>query len=467
MYINFKSKYKKFFWLLLGFVLSCIYVHHVNAAPSFSTYDFNDYSFSYGGLTLNKDSFFQMVNEQLSLHNKSLDDYQYITFSIPTNPTTASSQVNNYFKIFLHNVLPVSCTNSQRFSDWLCDYDSADLPIEYFYIRYNFATKKYNSGVYSFNSRQYYVPWLYSGDSSSATMNVYTNYDFTPIFNKSSYNLYTKFYHDSQMLSTLPDYLQGYKEIVLQPGERYYMFSSSTISSGSVYIPLSDFNDYGSRISYFDKDIDTQPYTSYIQDFSTTPDGLYAKQNFDLSTYTGSDFIMYSKYIYLEGQDNFSSSVWVPEAMYSSLVEVTPNNTGGNDFDFSYVDTNGELQAQIISSSDLSQGSPLVSDLFTNFTTKDYGLSSIITAPIPLLQTLNNASCSTIELPLGMFGGQHDNRLILPCMAPIYSSMFGQFFTLYQSITTGFIAYYVGLAYFNKIKQLKDPDNDDIEVVDL
>ena len=52
-------------------------------------------------------------------------------------------------------------------------------------------------------------------------------------------------------------------------------------------------------------------------------------------------------------------------------------------------------------------------------------------------------------------------------MTPLYSSTFGQLFTLYQTITTGLVAYFIGLAYFNKIKQLKDPDNDKIEVVDL
>lgn len=357
---------------------------------------------------------------------------------------------NNWFQCRLYPN-PVYFTlnyNESRYSAYYTRYNGSLVGNFGYYFEYRLS----NNTFYSKGSASNGNTLLISGND------LYTNYDTT--FKGNSYPANLQF-------RNIPDYLDGYKEVILEPGERYYMFSSSSITSGSVYIPMSDFNDYGSRISYFDNDLSTQPYTSYIQDFIPTSDGLYAKQDFDLSSYSGADFIMFSKYIYLEGPDNFSASIWVPEAMYSSLVSVTPNNTGGNDFDFSYVDENGELQANVISSSDLSPGSPLLSDLFTNFTTNDYGLSSIITAPIPLLQSLNNSSCSTVDLPLGVFGGVHEERLSLPCMTPVYSSIFGELFTLYQTITTGVIAYFIGLAYFNKIKQLKDPDNDSIEVINL
>lgn len=460
MYINFKSKYKKFFWLLLGFMLSCVFVHNVEALESVNyhgymitdeTYDrlwekFDNKTYHEVDSSINSNEVihredfpyvqiygYRSGNNLLFISFNFLKDYH---ISCPGSEVLTGSSAGEV-RYFCNNSQPYFNQYWLSISMWISD-DRVGTPYvnNSIFVSYTQTTPTFYSALTNFD--------VYT---KSHRLALAKNYNYEP--------------------SSIPDYLQGYTKVTLEPGERYVMFSSSTITSGSVYIPISDFNDYGSRISYFDNDIDTQPYTSYIQDFTTTSDGLYAKQDFDLSTYTGSDFIMFSKYIYLEGPDDFSSSVWVPNEMYSSIVEVTPNNTGGNDFDFSYVDENGELQANVISSSDLSQGSPLLSDLFTNFTTKDYGLSSIITAPIPLLQTLNNSSCSTVDLPLGVFGGVHDQKLSLPCMTPLYSSTFGQLFTLYQTITTGLVAYFIGLAYFNKIKQLKDPDNDKIEVVDL
>lgn len=450
MYFNIKSKYKKIIWLLIGFILSCIYVHKVSA------YNYRGFEFDNDTLT----TLFHQAFDGKSYHDISsnisnnnlidINNYSYVYIKgYTTNENVSKRQI-----YFFDNISSPFFYNGNTYML----YKNQTLPVLTMIVEdnYTISTKMaLNSDV-----QIYLNEWT----NSSINFKYYpgaTNFDVI----KNGNIILQKFFDYSP--NPLPDYLSGYTEITLEPGERYVIFSSSTITSGSVFIPIEDFNNYGSRISYFDKDIDTQPYTSYIQDFSTTPDGLYARQNFNLSSYNGADFIMFSKYIYLEGQDNITSSVWVPSEMYSSIVEITPNNTGGNDFDFSYVDENGELQADIISSSDLSQPSPLISDLFTNFTTKDYGLSSIITAPIPLLQSLNNATCTNIELPIGSFGGVHDRRIILPCMNTFYHDTFGELYTLYQTIAAGLIAYFVGLAYFNKIKQLKDPYNDKIEVVNL
>ena len=60
-----------------------------------------------------------------------------------------------------------------------------------------------------------------------------------------------------------------------------------------------------------------------------------------------------------------------------------------------------------------------------------------------------------------------NKTLDLPCMSSIYSQYFGSFFTLYQTITFGIIAYWVCVRIFNLVKDFKNPDHDEIEVLDL
>lgn len=102
-------------------------------------------------------------------------------------------------------------------------------------------------------------------------------------------------------------------------------------------------------------------------------------------------------------------------------------------------------------------------DFFNNFENEDFGLTSIITAPLVLINSLNNSNCNNLILPLPFV----NKNLDLPCMTPIYQQHFSPLLFLYQSITTGFISYYVAIRLFALVKKMKDPDNDDIEVMNL
>ena len=294
--------------------------------------------------------------------------------------------------------------------------------------------------------------------SYSTFIGWYYDSEFTQPYNSSdTYNsdihLYAKF--------ELYDYLQGYKKIDLTTNDRYYMLSG--VSSGSVFIPTHDFEQYGGRLSYYDNDLSSQPYTSYIQDYVTTPDEKFVRQDFDLSKYNGSDWVMFSKYIYLEGEDNISYSIFVPDTSFDSSVLITPNSAGGNSFDFEYKDSNGDIQNGQVLTEDLSQESPLLGNIFEDFSSNTFGLTSIITAPLSLIQSLSSSSCAPLNLPLPFV----DGTLTLPCMYSFYSSTFGILFTLYQTITFGVVAYWVLVRIFNMVKDFKNPDHDEIEVVDL
>lgn len=473
MYINFKSKYKKIFWLIIGFLLACICVQKVNALDLNEGIPFGHITLDYNlidsiwadleGKTFIEAGFSSNGNSLNTTHVLHRQDYPYISYNAP------NSIDGTYSITFYTNFLDTYNSSNIEYNSQFRFYSMRYIPNQWDTI--NITYRNWNTSTQSYTvlkhptwwvggGFQYYRKDLNTQINSYSSSITYTSFDIPSInWNKS-------FDYDPSGVSS-PDYLNGYTKVTLPVGTQYTMISSAQITSGYVYIPIEDFNNYGGRLSYFDKDLSSQPYTSYIQEYTTTPDGLYARQYFDLSSYNGADWVMFSKYIYLDGEDNITYDIWVPSDAYSSLVEVTPNISGGNDFDFSYVDQNGELQADTISSVDLTPPQPLLGDMFQNFTSNDFGLTSIVTAPLPLIQSLNSSSCSDMSLPLGIFGGVHDNRLVLPCMTPVYENLFGNFFTLYQTITTGFIAYYVGLAFFNKIKQLKDPENDKIEVVDL
>lgn len=102
-------------------------------------------------------------------------------------------------------------------------------------------------------------------------------------------------------------------------------------------------------------------------------------------------------------------------------------------------------------------------NFFSGFTTETYGLTGVITAPLNVIQSITSKTCSPLVLPLPFV----NQNLTLPCMGEIYSQYFGDFLTIYQTITFGIVAYWVVVRIFNLVKDFKNPDHDEIEVLDL
>lgn len=117
-----------------------------------------------------------------------------------------------------------------------------------------------------------------------------------------------------------------------------------------------------------------------------------------------------------------------------------------------------------ISDSSIGSSASDGASFLNNFTTDTFGLTAIITAPLSLIQSITSSSCSTLNLPLPYLNNKY---LTLPCMSSIYQQYFGTLFTLYQTITFGVIAYWVCIRIFNLVKDFKNPEHDEIEVMDL
>ena len=103
------------------------------------------------------------------------------------------------------------------------------------------------------------------------------------------------------------------------------------------------------------------------------------------------------------------------------------------------------------------------SNFFSNFQSNGHGLSGIITSPLRLLNSLTTATCSPLVFQLPIL----HNEVSLPCMKAIYENRFGVFFSLWQLITTGLISYNVCINLYSKVRNLQNPRNDRIEVLNL
>lgn len=116
-----------------------------------------------------------------------------------------------------------------------------------------------------------------------------------------------------------------------------------------------------------------------------------------------------------------------------------------------------------INSDDSSGATNEASEFFSGFETDTFGLTSIITAPLNLIGSITSSTCS----PLGLEVPFVNKTLNLPCLSSIYQQYFGSFLTIYQTITFGIVAYWVCVRIFNLVKDFKNPEHDEIEVLDL
>lgn len=116
-----------------------------------------------------------------------------------------------------------------------------------------------------------------------------------------------------------------------------------------------------------------------------------------------------------------------------------------------------------ITNSDSSGATNDASGFFEGFTTDTFGLTSIITAPLNLIQSITSSTCAPLTLSMPFI----NQNVTIPCMTDIYRSYFGSFLTVYQVITFGLVSYWVCVHVFRMVKDFKNPDHDEIEVVDL
>lgn len=165
-----------------------------------------------------------------------------------------------------------------------------------------------------------------------------------------------------------------------------------------------------------------------------------------------------------------SYSVSVKLIAVSSVDTITYDNTSDIiNQNQTIIDQNQQTNEELgdingsINNSDTSGAQNSAGGFFNDFTTDTHGLTAIITAPLSLIESITSSTCSPLVIPLPYV----DKDLTLPCMGQIYSNYFGSFLSIYQIITFGIVAYWVLVRIFNLVKDFKNPDHDEIEVLDL
>lgn len=157
-------------------------------------------------------------------------------------------------------------------------------------------------------------------------------------------------------------------------------------------------------------------------------------------------------------QQGGGSQTAVVNAINTTNQKLTEQNQKLDSVNSSIQETNDS-----INDDDTSEATNSAGDFFSGFTTNTHGLTGIITAPLTLIGNITSSSCSPLSVPLPFVG----ENLSLPCMSSIYSRYFGNFYDMYKIITFGIVAYWVCVRVFSLVKDFKNPEHDEIEVMDL
>lgn len=157
------------------------------------------------------------------------------------------------------------------------------------------------------------------------------------------------------------------------------------------------------------------------------------------------------------------------DSIINSLNQITSSN---NQVIYEQQQTNTKLEEtkqvledtkETITDDDTSESTSEATDFFEGFDTDTHGLTSIITAPLELIGNIAGSTCSPLPLQVPFI----NKTMSLPCMSTIYRNHFGSFLTIYQTITFGITAYWVCVRIFALVKDFKNPEHDEIEVMDL
>lgn len=204
---------------------------------------------------------------------------------------------------------------------------------------------------------------------------------------------------------------------------------------------------------YFNED---QAYLDVSYSYFTNSDSQYSQafQFLGLSSQSSQD-VSIAILAYLKQQQTNQD--------YTTILNEIKNNQ--NDYKKELQDVNSSIQKtqETIENTDTQGAQDSAGGFFNDFTTDTHGLTGIITAPLSLIISITSKSCSPLVFPLPYV----DKDLTLPCMGAIYSNYFGSFLSVYQMITFGIVAYWVCVRIFNLVKDFKNPDHDEIEVLDL
>ena len=149
-------------------------------------------------------------------------------------------------------------------------------------------------------------------------------------------------------------------------------------------------------------------------------------------------------------------------AFYITALSVTKNSA--NETTDAINKNTAELknQTDTIKSTDTSESQTQANNFFSNFNSDDHGLSGIITAPLSAINKLSQ-SCVSLTLPLPNNVG----NIELPCMDTLYSQYVPTILSLWHVVIYGILGYWIYKDIYRIVSNIKNPDDDKVEVLDL
>lgn len=263
-----------------------------------------------------------------------------------------------------------------------------------------------------------------------------------------------------------------YKIILVTDNLRNLCTDSTTTFSGSFNISGSGNNMSFSSIKAYNSAVNkatscafsTRQETDLIVDFTCT--GNFNSGDTNIEAYYG-DYSFSSsspdRYLYVYFNLTYTCNTDGTGAIIDNNNQNTQNiiNNQNNNTQ-QIVDSQNNINNSL-NDANTDEATNSAENFFSGFQSDTFGLTSIITVPLNLIQSITNSSCSPLGLPLPYV----NKTLELPCLTSIYEEYFGVFLTIYQTITFGIVSYWVLVRFFNLVKDFKNPEHDEIEVVDL
>ena len=131
--------------------------------------------------------------------------------------------------------------------------------------------------------------------------------------------------------------------------------------------------------------------------------------------------------------------------------------------------TLNEINTNVTNISDNLNDSSIDSSSANNLTNNsafqdNNGLDAIIKAPLIFIQSLTSSTCSSISLTIPYI----DANVSLPCMSTIYNKALGQqLVNLIALVINGVVLYRYCLKILELVHNAKNPNKDELEVLDL
>lgn len=166
---------------------------------------------------------------------------------------------------------------------------------------------------------------------------------------------------------------------------------------------------------------------------------------------------------YFESGSGMSGIITQQQQTNKSLDDISDSINDTN----SYITDGNIAPAQQESDTALSGISSSLNDTLNGWGGQYSSLTHVLLEPINVgLYALDSGTqCTPITLTIPFV--QNNNQLTIPCMSTIYNGYFSLFFSAFTMIICGIYSYRAIISIFRSLKELLDPMDDRIEVVDL